>query len=162
MSDVSFWIFAALLLVSSVLVISCRSPINSAMALIFGLFCMSGIFVLLEAYFLAAVQILVYAGAVMVLFLFVIMLLDLKAEERHRLKLMNAAVGAAVAAVFARELYLVVRGFPERGTPLPPAGTVEGVGRALFSDYLLPFEVTSLLLLVAMIGVVLLSRKETK
>jgi NADH-quinone oxidoreductase subunit J len=163
MTDALFWTFSVLMLASGLVVIAGRNPIHCTMALVFSLFCMAGLFVLLEAYFLAAVQVLVYAGAVMVLFLFVIMLLDLKAEARRKLRIMSTILGGAVAAGFAWEFFCVLKKSPLPGPASHVAtGTVENVGKALFTDSLIPFEVTSLLLLVAMIGAVLLSRKELK
>src|SRR5215217_3250113 len=98
--DIAFFIFSALTLLCGLLVISNRNPVTSAMFLVLGMVSLAGLFVLLQAFFLAAVQILVYAGAVMVLFLFVIMLLDLKEETRRRIKMARAVGGAvAVAAV---------------------------------------------------------------
>jgi len=96
MSDILFYIFAALTLICGFLVIAnpfSRNPVTSAMFLVLTIGSMAGLFVLLQAFFLAAVQVLVYAGAVMVLFLFVIMLLDLKAEERRKVNLMGAIAG---------------------------------------------------------------------
>jgi NADH-quinone oxidoreductase subunit J len=120
--------------------------------------------VLLHAFFLAAVQILVYAGAVMVLFLFVIMLLDLKEEERRKIKMFSLIGGlVSVGAIVAIFLKALVTTRPGAGLPAP---TLEGepanLGHLLFTQYLLPFEVVSVLLLVAMIGVILLSKKDLK
>lgn len=162
MSDSLFFVFSALMLASAVVVIASRNPIHSAIGLIFSLFCMAGLFVLLEAFFLAAVQILVYAGAVMVLFLFVIMLLDLPAEARRRWRWAATTLGTVVAISFAAALIRAVHELPATEARVAMQGTVENVGRTLFRDYLLPFEITSLLLLAAMIGVILLSKKELK
>src|SRR5512147_2807876 len=101
MSDVFFYIFAGLTLVCGFLVVAnpfSRNPVTSAMFLVLTIIALAGLFVLLHAYFLAAVQVLVYAGAVMVLFLFVIMLLDLKSEERRRFKILAALGGVTSAA----------------------------------------------------------------
>ncbi len=163
--DILFYVFAALTLLCGVLVIAnpfSRSPVTSAMFLVLTIISMAGLFVLLHAFFLAAVQILVYAGAVMVLFLFVIMLLDLKAEEHRRVKKFALIAGmisvGAVVTIFVRSI-LAAR--PE--VHLPAAeGEPAVLGKLLFTHYLLPFEVVSVLLLVAMIGVILLSKKETK
>jgi len=117
--------------------------------------------VLLHAFFLAAVQVLVYAGAVMVLFLFVIMLLDLRAEEHRRIKVLAVIGGltsaGAILAIFLRMLWLTPLGANE--APTLDGGTL-ALGKLLFSQYLLPFEIVSILLLVAMVGVVLLSKKD--
>jgi len=161
--DILFYVFAALTLGCGVLVIAnpfSRNPVTSAMFLVLTIISMAGLFVLLHAFFLAAVQILVYAGAVIVLFLFVIMLLDLKAEARRKIKSYGLIAGlvsvGAILAICFRNLRL-----SPPGQALSPTieGTTEALGRLLFSGYVLPFEVVSVLLLVAMIGVILLSRK---
>jgi len=157
--DILFWCFSIAMLVCGVGVIANRNPINSAMLLVVLFFFMAGLFVLLEAYFLAIIQILVYAGAVMVLFLFIIMLLDIKAEQRRHFRWAAVVGGILLAALFVREYSRVVGGMPRGGKSML-VGTTEEVGRLLFTEYLLPFEITSLILLVAMIGVILLSRKE--
>jgi NADH-quinone oxidoreductase subunit J len=162
-SDILFFIFSALALICGVMILVSRNPVNSAMFLVLTIASLAGLFVLLEAFFLAAVQVLVYAGAVMVLFLFVIMLLDLKVEERRKFKVL-AMVGAVVAvgtivAIFVKSLH----GTALNATRAPEfrAGTVE-LGHKLFTQYLLPFEIVSVLLLVAMVGVILLSKKDLK
>jgi NADH-quinone oxidoreductase subunit J len=163
MSDILFYIFSALALICGVMILVSRNPVNSAMFLVLTIASIAGLFVLLEAFFLAAVQILVYAGAVMVLFLFVIMLLDLKVEERRKFKAFGIA-GAVVAvgtilAIFVKSLHSTP--FSETRAPNFQAGTVD-LGKLLFSQYLLPFEIVSVLLLVAMVGVILLSKKDLK
>src|SRR5580658_7128293 len=108
MQDILFYLFAALTLICGALVILNRNPVNSAMFLVLSIISMAGLFVLLHAFFLAAVQVLVYAGAVIVLFLFVIMLLDLKEEQRRKIKAFGAATGVisvlAIAFVFWHSL----------------------------------------------------------
>src|SRR6185369_13755229 len=108
MHEAFFYIFATLALLCGVMVLLSRNPVTSAMFLVLTIACLAGLFVLLHAFFLAAVQILVYAGAVMVLFLFVIMLLDLKAEERRRIKNFGLWAGVvcvgALAAIFFKSL----------------------------------------------------------
>ena len=162
--DIAFYAFAFLTLLCGVLVIANRNPVTSAMFLVLTIVSMAGLFVLLRAFFLAAVQILVYAGAVMVLFLFVIMLLDLKEETRRRIKKARVATGGlAVLAVVAIILNIVWTA--QLTTTLQPAtlvGATAPLGRLLFSNFLLPFEILSLLLLVAMVGVILLSKKDLK
>jgi NADH-quinone oxidoreductase subunit J len=159
MHDLLFWIFSLAMLVCGIGVIASRSAINSAMFLVVLFFFMAGLFVLLEAYFLAIIQVLVYAGAVMVLFLFIIMLLDLKAEQRRHFRWVAVIGALIVAALFIREVAAAAGHVPEHAVS-SLQGTTEKVGALLFSDYLLPFEITSLILLVAMVGVILLSRKE--
>ena len=164
--DILFYVFAALTLACGTLVIvnPSRNPVTSAMFLVLTIVSMAGLFVLLHAFFLAAVQVLVYAGAVVVLFLFVIMLLDLKVEERRRVKKFSLAAGlicvGAIAVIFLRA---VLAAGPAADLPAPAAegGTI-ALGKLLFTQYLLPFEIVSVLLLVAMVGVILLSKKDLK
>ena len=162
--DTLFWFFSIAMLLCGLLVIINRNPVTSALFLVALFVFMAGLFVLLGAFFLAAIQILVYAGAVMVLFLFVIMLLDIKASERRRFKVLGVIGGAAVAGAFVWELGIILRvpvtaqvaGQKDFG------GGLEAVVKPLFVNYMLPFEVTALVLLVAMVGVVLMSKKEIK
>ena len=165
--DILFYVFAFLTLLCGVLVIAnpfSRNPVTSAMFLVLTIISMAGLFVLLHAFFLAAVQILVYAGAVMVLFLFVIMLLDLKEEERRKIKSFGLVTGLiSVGAITAILLKVLVAARPGADLSAPtPDGDPAVLGRLLFTQYLLPFEVVSVLLLVAMVGVILLSKKDLK
>jgi NADH-quinone oxidoreductase subunit J len=164
--DILFYVFAALTLLCGVLVIAnpfSRNPVTSAMFLVLTIISMAGLFVLLHAFFLAAVQILVYAGAVIVLFLFVIMLLDLKEEERRKIKYFGIVGGlisvGTIVAIFLKSLRATNLNAPS----LPVTeGDTASLGKLLFTQYVLPFEVVSVLLLVAMIGVILLSKKDLK
>ena len=165
--DILFYVFAAFTLLCGVLVVAnplSRNPVTSAMFLVLTIISMAGLFVLLHAFFLAAVQIIVYAGAVIVLFLFVIMLLDLKEEQRRKIKFFGVIAGlASVGAIVA--IFFKALGAAQPGANLP-APHVEGgttaLGQLLFTQYVLPFEVVSVLLLVAMVGVILLSKKDLK
>ena len=166
MQDALFYTLAFLTLVFGFLVIAnpfSRNPVTSAMFLVLTLVSLAGLFVLLHAFFLAAVQVLVYAGAVMVLFLFVIMLLDLKAEERRKIKTFGIVGGlisaGAILAIFLSSLLHAPLGAAE--SPGLEGGTVS-LGKLLFTRYLLPFEIVSVLLLVAVVGVVLLSKKDLR
>jgi NADH-quinone oxidoreductase subunit J len=166
MPDILFYVFASLTLVFGFLVIAnpfSRNPVTSAMFLVLTIGSLAGLFVLLQAFFLAAVQVLVYAGAVMVLFLFVIMLLDIKAEERRHIRKLGVLAGlVASGGLLGLFLWsLNATRLPELTSPARSGGTAD-LGHLLFSDYLLPFEIVSLILLVAMVGVVLLSKKEAK
>src|SRR3954462_4117078 len=151
-TDIFFAAFALLTIVCGVLVILNRNPVNSAMFLVLTIASLAGLFVLLNAFFLAAVQILVYAGAVMVLFLFVIMLLNLREEERRTVKKLTLGLGViAVAAVG----FLIMKSIGSSGVgrglqPHLEGGTIP-LGEMLFKSYLLPFEIVSVLLLVAMV-----------
>jgi NADH-quinone oxidoreductase subunit J len=164
--DLFFYLFAALTLLCGFLVVAnpfTRNPVTSAMFLVLCIVSLAGLFVLLHAFFLAAVQILVYAGAVMVLFLFVIMLLDLKEEARRHFKTFAVATGVisvgALAAVTLKTIW--TSGVGQGRTPQIEGATVP-LGKMLFTQYLLPFEIVSVLLLVAMVGVILLSKKDLK
>jgi NADH-quinone oxidoreductase subunit J len=166
MQDALFYILAFLTLVFGFLVVAnpfSRNPVTSAMFLVLTIVCLAGLFVLLHAFFLAAVQILVYAGAVMVLFLFVIMLLDLKAEERRKIKALGIIGGlistGAILTIFLSSLLKAPLGAAQ--SPAAEGGTVP-LAKLLFTQYLLPFEIVSVLLLVAIVGVVLLSKKDLK
>src|SRR5580658_8254554 len=135
-----FYLFAALTLLCGVLVFAnpfTRNPVTSAMFLVLTIVSLAGLFVLLHAFFLAAVQILVYAGAVMVLFLFVIMLLDLKEEERRKIKAGMGLLGVAAAGGIALVMITVIRE-AKIGVGLKPAyveGATIGLGRKLFIDF---------------------------
>jgi NADH-quinone oxidoreductase subunit J len=166
MNDILFYVFAFLTLVCGFLVIAnpfSRNPVTSAMFLVLTIASLAGLFVLLHAFFLAAVQVLVYAGAVMVLFLFVIMLLDIRAEERRKIKVVGAIAGViSVGTIFAIFLQSLAHAqLSAAASPTLEGGTIQ-LGRLLFEHYLLPFEIVSVLLLVAMVGVVLLGKKELK
>jgi NADH-quinone oxidoreductase subunit J len=162
-TDIFFVAFALLTVLCAVLVILSRNPVTSAMFLVLSIASLAGLFVLLNAFFLAAVQVLVYAGAVMVLFLFVIMLLDLKEEQRRQMKKFSLGLGilavGAVGLLLGRAILL--SGVGHNLQPQLEAGT-RSLGVRLFEQFILPFEIVSVLLLVAMVGVVLLSKKDLR
>ena len=165
MNALLFHLFAALTLLTGLLVVAnpfSRNPVTSAMFLVLCIVSMAGLFVLLNAFFLAAVQILVYAGAVIVLFLFVIMLLDLQEEQRRHLrKTVTAAALVAVGAMAGLFVKVILNSDLGPGAHAPTLkGETIPLGIHLFTRYLLPFEVVSVLLLVAVVGVILLSKKE--
>jgi len=164
--DILFYVFAFLTLVCGFLVVLnpfSTNPVTSAMFLVLTIACLAGLFVLLHAFFLAAVQVLVYAGAVMVLFLFVIMLLDLPAEERRKVRKTAIVLGLiSVGTIVAMALRCLLQSPINAGAAPVLEGRTAPLGRLLFTEYLLPFEIISILLLVAMVGVVLLSKKELK
>jgi len=161
MADTLFYIFSTLTLLCGLLVVFnpfSRNPVTSAMFLVLTIISLSGLFVLLQAYFLAAVQILVYAGAVIVLFLFVIMLMELKESEFRRYRKFGTAIG--LLSVIG--IGCIITGTVRDATPLKGeviTGETHELGKLLFTDYLLPFEIVSVLLLVAMIGCILLSKR---
>lgn len=167
MLTAAFYVFSALLVVFAVLVIALRNPVSSALSLVMAFLCLAALFITLNAYFIGVIQVLVYAGAVMVLFLFIVMLMDLKAEEHRRIKMGAFVAGVLVAGGFAYTGTLAVMQSRLSATPLPAltaqAGSdVAHVGRMLFTTYNLPFQVIGALLLVATIGVVVLSKRELK
>ena len=154
--------------ITAILVIVQRNPVASAIFLILTFFCLAGIYLLLHAEFIAAIQVLVYAGAIMVLFLFVIMLLNLEKEKRrvsrHRLQkalgiFLGVVLLAQIGFVFKAALWEGTKGkFPAE--EVATLGNTEVVARLLFTDFLLPFEITSVLLLVAIIGAIILAKRE--
>jgi NADH-quinone oxidoreductase subunit J len=145
------------------MVILHRSPVTSALWLVLGFVSLAGLYLLLQAEFLAMVQIIVYAGAIMVLFLFVIMYLNLKRDREEGIgHLTRRIIGWGIGAVLLVEAVLLLR---HKWAPGPLGDPGEGVwgntvaiGRILYSRYLFPFEITSILLLVAMVGAVLIGR----
>jgi len=167
MLTIVFWLLSALMLSSAVCVVAFRNPVNSAMSLVLSFLALAALYVTLDAYFIGIIQVLVYAGAVMVLFLFIIMLLDLKAEARRRLNLATLAGGLVVLGGFVLLVARVVKSLPAAGQNFPPLARdghsdVADVGLALFSGYNLPFQVIGVLLLVATVGVVVLSRRQLR
>lgn len=167
-----FYIFGGIAVLASLGLVTGRNPVHSALFMVIVFFIVAGLFVLLRAEFLAAAQILVYAGAIMVLFLFVIMLLRLQPEElrntsRHAFQ---KFFGLVLSVVFVIQVGLIVRGGFVKGakgafTPDAVAGfggNTEAVAAVLFTDYLFPFELTSAILLMAMVGAVVLTKKELK
>ncbi|HSB70347.1 MAG TPA: NADH-quinone oxidoreductase subunit J [Candidatus Methylomirabilis sp.] len=162
-------LFAGLALVASVsglLVIIQRHAVYSALFLIITMGSLAGLYILLDAHFVWAVQVLVYAGAIMVLFLFVIMLLNLPREETPWApRDLKRIVGAIILSVALLAELLVVVGRQFTLTPIASAAKVEGfgttqmIGRLLFSDFLFPFEITSIILLVAIVGAMVLAKK---
>jgi NADH-quinone oxidoreductase subunit J len=167
MSPILFWTFALLMLVFGAAVVINRNPIASALSLVVSFLGLAALFMSLDAFLIGIIQVLVYAGAVMVLFLFIIMLLDLRAEERRKMNVVAVAGGAAVAFAFFVQIFSVIgklgvakQGFP----PLAPVKTddVRNIGLLLFGNYNLPFQIIGVLILVATIGVIVLSKRELR
>ena len=163
--DILFYVFAVLTLLCGVLVVAnpfSRNPVTSAMFLVLTIISMAGLFVLLHAFFLAAVQIIVYAGAVIVLFLFVIMLLNLKEEQQRKIKFFGLVAGLISVGAIVTILVMALNATrPGVNLPAPQLeGGTAALGKLLFTQYVLPFEIVSILLLVAMVGVILLSKKK--
>jgi len=159
-----FFYFAVVIALTATLVVALRNPVLSAVSLLIMFFHVAGLYVTLHAEFLAAIQIIVYAGAILVLYLFVVMLLNVKREERfHRQSVVALFLGLTLC------LEAILLAFRGPGTPArpvrvqeavaPAVGNTESIGELLYSTYLFPFEVASLILLVAMIGAVILSKR---
>jgi len=167
MSPFLFWIFALLMLVFGAAVIINRNPIASALSLVVSFLGLAALFMSLDAYFIGIIQVLVYAGAVMVLFLFIIMLLDLRAEERRQINWLTSAGAIAVALVLLLEIFHVIGTFKSTAQPFPPLARpttddVRNIGALLFQKYNLPFQIIGILVLVATVGIVLLSKREPR
>jgi NADH-quinone oxidoreductase subunit J len=164
MDAILFLIFATIAVVAAINLVVQTHPISSALSLIGVMGSLAILYLLLGAEFLAAVQLVVYAGAIMVLFVFVIMLLNAGEEKKVSRSTMATVIGIPALAAFLGVIaYLINRAMPKSpqvvfGTFTQ--GTAHDIGRALFTDYVLPFEVTSVLILIAIVGAVVLARKE--
>jgi len=160
-----FYVLASVALLSAVMVIWSRNVVHSAIYLVLTFLCVAGVYVLLRAEFVAVVQVFVYAGGIVVLFLFVIMLVNLRDALGQRVRVhatVSASVGAAATALL---LYVAASGGLRSGYGpgrdlSAQGGNIQQVGWALYGDYLLPFEIASILLLVAMIGAIVLARQK--
>lgn len=163
-----FTIFAVGAVSTALLTITRRNPVSSAMNLVGHFFMLSGLYLTLEAQFVAAVQVLVYAGAIMVLVVFVIMLLNLGEEQQRAEKgnVMRATLGTAVGGLFAVMMIVTLIGRPTGMNSLADnavgIGTTEAIGQSLFTEYLFPFEAVSLLLLAALIGSVVIAKRHVE
>ena len=172
MDAIFFWVLAATTVVASVLVVGQRNPMYSVLLLIVSFCGLSGLYVLLDAPFVAAIQIIIYAGAIMVLFLFVVMLLNVPTEDPvagYHARLFGGAgprrLGAVLSLVLVVELAWALRQL--QGAPMPTGAaavppTVRDIGYRLFHDYTFAFEATSVLILVAMVGAIVLARKDPR
>ncbi len=164
-----FYLFSAVAVVSSFIVVTNRRPAYSVLALTLTMLALSALFVLLEAYFVAVIQVLIYAGAILVLFLFVIMLLGMEGsdrpinQEKSFFNCVRPLIQIALAALFLAELGFAIaqaKNLPQIVTHV--AGNVEAIGETLFVRYLLPFELVSGILLIGIFGVVNLAYQGRK
>ena len=173
MDALLFWVLAAGAVTSSVLVIGQRNPMRSVLLLIASFAALSGLYILLDSPFAAVTQMIVYAGAIMVLFLFVVMLLNVPREDAaewdrsHPLNKPGARrLGTALSVfVFVEFIWAVWHmsgrfGMPLKDTSAGPVSSVAAIGRSIFTEYAFPFEATSILILAAMVGAVVLARRE--
>ena len=165
---IAFYTVATLILGFAVLVVSTRNTVHSVLFLVSNFLCVAALYVMLSAPFLAAIQVLVYAGGIVVLYLFVVMLVNLKRPpEAHQDPRRHGRVGFILSALVLAELAAIVAwGYAvpsAEGVASGPgldANNVEQIGMLLYTDYLIPFEVASMLLLVAMIGAIILAKRE--
>ncbi|HMC96822.1 MAG TPA: NADH-quinone oxidoreductase subunit J [Flavobacteriales bacterium] len=158
-----FYLFAAISIISALLVVAARSPINSVIALIVCFLSIAGHYILLNAQFLAMVHIIVYTGAIMVLFLFVIMLLNLNSTTEPMKKMSTRVAAVLAGGLFFLTLLAALRhglNVQEANPHDDGIGLVRSVGLSLFSEFLLPFEVSSVLFLSAMVGALMLAKKD--
>jgi NADH-quinone oxidoreductase subunit J len=160
-----FLYFAAVILVSAVLTVTRRNPVHSVMFMLLLFFHIAGVFVLLNAEFLAAVQLIVYAGAILILYLFVVMLLNVDRESSapraNRFWPWMCGFGLLIAG---EVMLLIARGtFPaEEGKTMQHAGGIRELGISLYQNYLVPFEAASIILLVGLVGAVMLAKKQSE
>src|SRR5213595_1598159 len=145
MSPFLFWVFALMMLVFGVAVIINRNPVASALSLVVSFLALAALFISLDAFFIGIIQVLVYAGAIMVLFLFIIMLLDLRAEKLRKINWIAVTGGSVVALAFFLQIYFVVRQLGAARQPFPPLTSktddVHNIGSLLFSNFTLPFQI---------------------
>jgi NADH-quinone oxidoreductase subunit J len=159
-----FYLLSGLAVLGGVLVITRRNAVHSALALILTLLAVAGLYLMLYAPFVAGVQIIVYAGGIMVLFLFVIMLVNIertvKERQFNRIWPVGLAASVALLVLFVSVLVKGKALFPEGGLPLPEADNTQKIGEMLYGNYMFAFEIASLLLLVAILGAVIMTKKK--
>jgi len=166
METLFFAIITLVAVISAILVITCKNPINSALSLILTFFCLATYYVMLDAPFMAVVQVMVYAGAIMVLIVFTIMLLNIRvdATKKHS----HQVILGSIIGIFTliNTVYLLLKSRaalptgPYSNEIIRQVGHTELIGREMFTTFLLPFEITSILLLVAIVGAVILAKKK--
>ena len=166
METLFFLIVTLVAIISALLVITCKSPINSALSLIMTFFCLATYYVMLDAPFMAAVQVMVYAGAIMVLIVFTIMLLNIRvdASKKHSHKIVLGSIIGFFTLINTLFVLFKSRAAaptgPYSGEMIKSVGHAQLVGKEIFTNFLLPFEITSILLLVAIVGAVILAKKK--
>src|SRR5215217_7258573 len=161
-TQILFYALSIIALISAIAVIASKNPVYSVLSLIVTFFAISGHYILLNAQFLAIVNIIVYAGAIMVLFLFVIMLMNLSRDTEPQknkwLKLAGAVAGGSLLLVLVAALRHTEAGTAQLGTG--DIGLIQNLGRVLFTEYVVPFEIASILFLSAMVGAVVIGKRE--
>lgn len=158
-----FYLFAAVLVACSVAVISARNPVHSVLFLIACFFNAAGLFVLLGAEFIALILVIVYVGAVAVLFLFVVMMLDISFAELRRGAMQYVPLGIVIGGALLAELFMLYLSWPENVPVITAESSAipntQMLGRVIYTDYMLPFQLSGLVLLVAMIGAIVLTHR---
>lgn len=166
MENLFFLIITCIAIVSAILVVTCKNPINSALSLVMTFFCLATYYVMLDAPFMAAVQVMVYAGAIMVLIVFTIMLLNIRvdASKKHSHKLIFGSIIGFFTLLNTLFVLLKSRASqptgPYTSEMIKKLGHTELIGKEMFTNFLLPFEITSILLLLAIVGAVILAKKK--
>jgi len=163
LQSVVFYLFATVLVMCAVSVISARNPVHSVLFLIACFFNAAGLFILLGAEFIALILVIVYVGAVAVLFLFVVMMLDISFSELRKGAMQYVALGLLIGGVLLAELFMLYRAWPQNVPVITAESTSiensEALGRLIYTEYLLAFQVSGLILLVAMIGAIVLTHR---
>ena len=165
MTVILFYFIACLAIISALFVVLNRNPVYSAVMLVFCFFSLAALYILLEAYFVAVLEVIVYAGAIMVLFLFVIMLINVGKEMEAPLhKQKGKVIPLVLVIAFSLNIILLILWRSEslyQPNSISSVGSKTAIGQALFTKYLLPFEIASLLLLVALIGTVYIAKRRS-
>ncbi len=169
-ASLAFYLFAGIVLLSAIMVITARNPVHSVLFLILSFFNAAGLFIILGAEFIAMILVIVYVGAVAVLFLFVVMMLDISFTDLRKGAMQYVPVGLLVGGVLLVELIVMVVGWQvadkasdNMASPIPDANDItntEALGRVLYTDYVFAFQVSGLILLVAMIGAIVLTHRK--
>lgn len=164
-TEILFWFLSALALFSALMVLVSKNPVHSVLWLIVVFFAISGHYILLNAQFLAIVNLIVYAGAIMVLFLFVIMLMNLNTDNEPQRNSLIKLAGVVAGCLLLTVMVSAVRSAAEirNGTAVMnegDIGLIENLGKVLFTQYVIPFEISSVLFLSAMVGAVVIGKKE--
>jgi NADH-quinone oxidoreductase subunit J len=164
MAHFLFFLLAIICIASVLGMIISKDQAYNALFLIVAFVCMGGLFALLEAPFIAAVQIIIYAGAIMILFIFVVMMINLRKDVSSEKKKWTLYFAVVIALVLTVELVLTVKGTlePVSSSALEKLGSPTELGRLLFTEYLYPFEITSILIIAAMVGAIVLVKKRDK
>ena len=160
-----FYLMALVAIVSTVRVVTNTNPVHALLSLIVSLLAVAGIFMIVGAPFAAALEIIVYAGAIMVLFLFVIMLMNLNEDTEPQKTLVSKMIAGVIGGVFLAVLVGTLKGAEQMQlsqTGASQIGMVKNLGTVLFKDFLFPFEIASVLLLAALVGAIMLGKKEIK